>query len=122
MDAQEFVSNSDDVRYNAALNDIVKNGKIWLLQATEGMFAIVEDDKDKQYLPVWSSEKQASAFARDDWEEYAAEGMNIKEFINWLDELEDDQFMIGAFPDENMKLTPLEPVIFKKHLKEAYGG
>ncbi|MFW6218929.1 MAG: DUF2750 domain-containing protein [Bacteroidota bacterium] len=119
MDTQEFISNSDDMRYNAALSDIVNSKILWLLQANEGMFAIMEDDSEKQYIPVWSSEKKAREFATGDWEQYNPEGMSIKEFINWLDELEDDQFMIGAFPDENMKLTPIEPVTFKRHLIEA---
>jgi len=42
--------------FNRFIHDVVANASVWLLQATDGMFAMVESADRKSFLAVWDRE------------------------------------------------------------------
>ncbi len=80
---------------------------VWLLQAMDGMFAMLESDDRRSYLAVWDCEQDALAAAGDEWQTYAAIKMDLKEWIHWLNEMIEDQAWIGIAPDTNGKIFPI---------------
>lgn len=103
--------------YKSGLEAIVQQNEAWFLQAQDGLFAMIEDDNDKQYIPVWSTLNDAEQYIADDWESYQAVNMSINELLNWCSELEDDNILIGAFPDKSFRVSPVVPSLFKKHVE-----
>ena len=107
---------SDGERYQYLIDKIIELRKVWLLKADEGMYAMLEDNNGQEYIPIWPEEKFTKAYIQDDWSDYQAEEMKIYDFINWMQELSDDKIKIAAFPDENYKIIPIEPLDIKEHL------
>lgn len=107
---------SDSERYQYLIDKIIELRKVWLLKADEGMYAMLEDNNGQEYIPVWPEEKHTKAYIQDDWVEYQTEEMKIYDLINWMKELSDDKIKIAAFPDENFKIIPIDPLEIKNHL------
>ena len=57
---------------------IVQNNAIWLLQADDGLFAMLEGVDDQAYLPVWSTDEVAKQAIKDEWENYTVQEMDMK--------------------------------------------
>lgn len=108
----------DNEKYNIFIDNILKNKTVWILQATEGLCAIFEDDSIQEYIPVWPDEKTAKLHAKDDWADYLPEKMNLFEFMGWLKELAADKVKVAVWPDEDMQTIPMQPLEIKKHLEE----
>ncbi|GAB1418328.1 hypothetical protein MASR2M12_10930 [Bacteroidales bacterium] len=85
----------------------VENDGVWLLQAMDGMFAMVESDDRRAYLAVWDNEDDAMAAAAAEWQGYVAAQMDLKEWIHWLNEMIEDQAWIGVAPDAAGKVFPI---------------
>lgn len=81
---------------------------VWLLQAMDGMFAMVESADRKSYVAVWDQKSEAEANATDEWVDYACVWMDLKEWIQWLNELTEDETWIAISPDASGKVLPIE--------------
>lgn len=98
------------------LNTVVDNKLVWLLQADDGLFAMLESDDQQSYLPVWAVKDEAENAIKDEWADYTSLGMELKEFITWLNELHDDKAWIGVAPDSDGKVLPFEADYLQKML------
>jgi RimJ/RimL family protein N-acetyltransferase len=90
------------------IKDVVANEKVWLLQATDGMFAMLESDDRRSYLAAWDRQEEAQAALSDEWEDYSLVEMDLKEWIHWLNEMQEDGAWIGISPDSEGKVLPVE--------------
>ena len=106
----------DNERLGLLIQSVSEHKEIWLLQTSEGFFAMFEDGEGKSYIPVWPEKEIAQQFASDDWEGYMAGRMGLGEFLDWMQELKDDQILIGAFPLLNKKALAIDPIDFKNRL------
>ncbi len=105
-------------KYNNFLIKVREKGEIWLLQATEGMFAMIEDNSGQEYMPVWTEKDGAQSFANDDWYGYTPNKMSLFEFMGWLKELDKDQVDIAVSPELSMKTIPIKAGILFEHLSK----
>ena len=80
------------------INAILETKKVWLLEAKEGFFAMLEDNDGASYVPLWESEELASKAAQGDWEGYTVADMGFSELIHWLKELAADEIDIAVSP------------------------
>jgi len=119
MDSKNIDELSDNERYDYLIKQAIKNKEIWLLHAIDGLYAMFEDDSENQYIPVWPEKKYADSYAVGDWDGYTAESMVLSEFLDWLQELKDDEIFIGAFPSANSQALSVDPIEFKKKLVQA---
>jgi hypothetical protein len=110
----ENTENSD--RYVIFLNEIIAQKAVWLLKAHDGLYAMVEDNNNQTYLPVWPEEKSLKEFATDDWEGYMPERMNLAEFLDWMQELKTDEILIGVYPNSQMQSLAVDPMELKKQV------
>ncbi len=90
------------------IQDAVTHDGVWLLQASDGMFAMVESSDQVSYLAVWDIEHEAKTAVADEWDEYSCVPMELKEFIHWLNEMQEDDAWIGIAPDAEGKIYPIE--------------
>jgi hypothetical protein len=108
---------SENDRYYYFIEEVKKSKEIWLLQASDGFFAMVEDESGQQYVPVWPSNAFASTYATGDWDGYIPEKMNLLEFLEWMKELKNDQILIGVFPNSEFQAIPADPIEIGQVLK-----
>ncbi len=109
---------TDNERFEQFIQAVSSTEQIWLLQANDGLFAMVEDKAGASYIPVWSSQAACAEASKEEWSDYAVETMPITEFINWCKELAEDDVKLGIEPDNNGRLLPIEPTVFSDILKQ----
>jgi hypothetical protein len=100
------------------INAILETRKVWLLQAREGFFAMLEDDHGDSYVPVWESEESAKKAAQGDWESYTVADMGFSELNHWLKELANDEIDIAVAPEKDGEITALASANFGKWVSQ----
>lgn len=118
MEIDKILQLPDEQRYKILIEEVKKNKEIWLLQARPGLFAMFEDKKKQEYIPVWPSEAFAENYSKDEWSDYQSEPMKIEELRDWAKELEADDILFAAFPNNNSKAIPIKPTELLKHIYE----
>ncbi len=96
---------------------ITATRQVWLLQAMEGMFAMLEDGSGRSYVPMWETAEKARQAASGDWEDYAVTEMGFSELYVWLRELRRDEIDIAVSPDKEGKITAIASADFRRFVK-----
>ena len=104
-------------RLEQFINTIRETRKVWLLQAREGFFAMLEDSDGNSYIPLWASEESASKAAQGDWEGYTVTDMGFSELGQWLKELAADEIDIAVSPEADGEITAIPSRRFRNWLK-----
>lgn len=96
---------------------IKETRKVWLLEAKEGFFAMLEDNDGEPYIPLWESEEQAAKAALGDWEGYTVTDMDFSELSHWLKELAADDIDIAVSPEADGEIVAIPSHKFRNWLK-----
>ena len=96
---------------------ILETRKVWLLEAKEGFFAMLEDNDGEPYIPLWESEALAANAAQGDWEGYTVTDMGFSELGQWLKELAADEIDIAVSPEKDGEITAIASANFRKWVK-----
>ena len=96
---------------------ILETRKVWLLEAKEGFFAMLEDHDGEPYIPLWESEALAAKAAQGDWEGYTVTDMGFSELGHWLKELAADDIDIAVSPEADGEITAIPSHKFRNWLK-----
>lgn len=99
------------------INAILETRKVWLLEAKEGFFAMLEDNSGDSYIPIWESEELAQKAAQGDWEGYTVTTMGFSELAQWLKELANDEIDIAVAPEAEGEITAIPSHKFRTWLK-----
>ena len=99
------------------INAILETRKVWLLEAKEGFFAMLEDNDGASYVPLWESEELAEKAAQGDWVGYTVTDMGFSELSQWLKELADDEIDIAVSPMADGEITAIPSYKFRNWLK-----
>lgn len=99
------------------LNAILETRKVWLLEAKEGFFAMLEDNNGASYVPLWESGELAAKAAQGDWVGYTTTNMGFSELQHWLKELADDEIDIAVSPEKDGEITAIPSYKFRNWLK-----
>ncbi len=99
------------------LNAILETHKVWLLEAKEGFFAMLEDNDGEPYMPIWESEEKAVQAAQGDWEGYTATDMGFSELEHWLKELANDDIDVAVSPESDGEITAISSTKFRTWVK-----
>ncbi len=99
------------------INAILETRKVWLLEAKEGFFAMLEDGDGEPYIPLWETETRAAKAAQGDWEGYTVTDMGFSELGHWLKELAKDDIDIAVSPEADGEITAIASARFKDWLK-----
>ena len=104
-------------KLNQFINAILETRKVWLLEAKEGFFAMLEDNNGDSYVPVWESEESAKNAAQGDWKGYTVTTMGFSELQQWLKELANDEIDIAVAPEADGEITAIPSHKFRTWLK-----
>ena len=99
------------------INAILETRKVWLLEAKEGFFAMLEDNDGASYVPLWESEELAAQAAQGDWAGYTTTNMGFSELQQWLKELAADEIDIAVSPEKDGEITAILSYKFRNWLK-----
>ncbi|MEH6575742.1 MAG: DUF2750 domain-containing protein [Amphritea sp.] len=104
-------------RFKYLIKEAVSNGEIWVLSDEQGSVMLNTDDED--CVPVWPNKEFAQAWATGDWEGCKAESISLKNWHDrWTPGLEDDEFAVVVFPNENQDGLVVSPADLDFELKK----
>jgi len=104
-------------RLQKFINAILETRRVWLLEAKEGFFAMLEDNDGNSYIPLWATEEEAQRNAAGDWDGYTTTYMGFSELEHWLKELADDDIDIAVAPEREGEIVAIPARKFKTWLK-----
>ena len=99
------------------LETLSETHRVWLLEAMDGMFAMLEDGDGNSYIPVWESEELARNAAVEDWAEYKVTEMGFSELAVWRTELTRDEIDIAVSPEKDGEITAIASAKFRQWVK-----
>ena len=99
------------------LDVILETRKVWLLEAKEGFFAMLEGNDGNPYMPLWESEPQAQKAAAGDWEGYTVTDMGFSELEHWLRELANDEIDVAVSPESDGEIVAISSLKFRTWVK-----
>lgn len=113
-----MTNNDNDMnKLEQFIASIKETRKVWLLEAKEGFFAMLEDNKGESYIPLWESEVLAKNAAQGDWEGYTVADMGFSELMHWLRELAKDEIDIAVSPEAEGEIMAIPSNKFAAWLK-----
>ena len=106
---------SAEDRYGYLVKRAADFEELWLIQENDSYVTLVDDDGNIS-IPVWPEKEFAELFLKDDWKSFVVERLEVYDFIEWLDQLNEDNIKIAAFPKEDMKGIVVTANDMKNHL------
>lgn len=115
-DKQKNILNiSPQDRYGYFVTKVADFEEVWLIQEN-GQYVSLGDKEEQIAIPVWPKKEFAELMLTGDWEGYTVESMNVHDFVEWLDTLEEEGYKIAGFPDIDLKGVVVTADEMKNHL------
>lgn len=84
-------------RYGYFIRKVADSEEVWLIKDGDS-FPTLGDNEEKITIPVFPEKEFASLLLKDDWKSFLVEMMEVHAFIDWLDQLEEQDIKIAGFP------------------------
>ena len=115
-DKQKNILNlSPQDKYGYFIRKVADFEEVWLIQEN-GHYVTLGDKEEQIIIPIWPEKEFAELMLTDDWKSYTVESMNVHDFVEWLDTLEEDGYKIAGFPDIALKGVVVTADEMKNHL------
>lgn len=107
-----------DQNHQRFIQDVCQQGKIWTLKSPD-VYAISSSinytNDEGEPLPMlcaWSSKELALACAKQEWEVFEAESIELGSFLeDWCIGMDEDGLMVGTNFTSKMEGTETEPLL-----------
>ncbi len=112
----ESVFNLDSKeRYGYLIRKVADFEVIFLITDKQGKYVTCGFDNEK-IIPVWPELEFAQELIKGDWEKFIVKKITLINFINWMDKLEMENYLIGGFPNQKLNSIVVKPTEIKNHL------
>jgi hypothetical protein len=106
---------SSQDRYGYFIRKVADVEEVWLIKVGNS-FLMLGDKQEDVIIPVFPEQQFANILLTGDWKSYLTEMMEVHDFIDWLDELEEQNIKIAAFPKEDLQSVVVKADEMKNHL------
>lgn len=107
---------SSQERYGYLIRKTADFETIYLIVDDEEQYVMIGSNGNN-FLPVWPEKEFAQLFLADDWVNCIIEEMSIYNFMEWLDDLSNDNIEIAGFPDLDLNTVCVSANEMKNHLE-----
>lgn len=98
--SNEIISMTPEARYDYLVEQVKQNQQIWTLQDNDGCVMLTTEMED--CIPMWPSEKDAEAWAVEDWQDCQPIPISLKDWLDrWVIGMQDDELFVAVFPVED---------------------
>ena len=109
------IQNLSQDRYGYFIRHVSDTQEVWLIQ-DEGQFVLLGDNEEKPAMPVWPEKEFAEMMLTGDWKDYSLEMVNVYDFVEWLNKLEEEGIQIAGFPMAMQNAVVVSANEMKNHL------
>ena len=106
---------SAEDRYGYFISKVADFEEVWLIK-DGNRYVTLGDTNDQITIPVLPEKEFADLLLTEDWSECIVERMDLYKFMDWLDQLQEENIRIAGFPKDNFKAVVVEPEEMKNHL------
>jgi hypothetical protein len=102
-------------RYGYFIRKVADTEQVWLLQE-DGKYVTLGDREEQVTIPVFPEREFADLLSTDDWQGCVAIAMEVHDFIDWLEQLEEEGIQISGFPMHDLNAVVVNAEEMKNHL------
>ena len=112
---KNILSLSPQERYGYFIRNVADFEEVWLIH-DNGQYVTVGDKEEQIAIPVWPEKEFAELMLTDDWKGYAVQCLDVYDFIDRLESLEQEGYRIAGFPSTNLNGVVVSADEMKNHL------
>jgi hypothetical protein len=105
-------------RYTYFLQQAAASGSVWVLEEARKLLSL-GDDEESMTLPVWPVQAAAEYFINDEISTYEAQAIPLEDFLEMLDEIEEDGVRITVLPVRDHEMMHMAACVLKEDLLQA---
>lgn len=115
---------NDDQRYAYFVSHVVEGNRVFGLMRGDDQWLVweVEESGDRDVFPVWPHPRLAEAAAGDDHPGFAPQFTDLDEFLRFLDDLQQEEVLVGVMPYPDGSQLIVEPADLKGDLEDFRSG
>ncbi len=114
-DKQKNILNlSPQDRYGYFIRKVADIEEVWLIHDKD-QYVTLGDKEQQIAIPVWPEKQFAELMLADNWKDYTVKCIEVHDFIDWLDKLEEG-YRIAGFPSAELKAVVVSADEMKNHL------
>ena len=102
-------------RYGYLIRKVADFEQVFLIQDKKGNYVTCGNNKEI-IIPIWPELEFAKELIKTEWKKCVVKKVALSDFINWLDELETENYLIGGFPNLKLNSIVVKPIEIKNHL------
>ncbi|WP_276166488.1 DUF2750 domain-containing protein [Zobellia alginiliquefaciens] len=102
-------------RYGFLVRKVADFEQVFLISDKNGDYVTCSNG-ETECIPVWPEMEFAMEFLNSDWIDHNVVRVELSPFLEWLDKLEQENYLIGAFPNRVFDAIVIKPSEMKSHL------
>jgi len=106
---------SSEDRYGYFIRKVADSEVVWLIQNND-QYVTLGDKEEQIAIPVWPEKEFAEMMLRDEWATCTVDNIEVHEFIDWLDTLNEKSYKVVGFPSIDLKGVVVTADEMKNHL------
>lgn len=106
----EILARKPESRYKYFIRTTVAEEEVWGLADEEGWLMLEDDTDDTDVLAVFPNPEFAAVFQEaGDFGDFKVEALDLYEFLEWMEDLEEQKIKVGVFPTADFQCAVMAP-------------
>ena len=102
-------------RYGYLIRKVADFEQVFLIADIKGDYVTCGND-DKKVIPIWPELEFAQELIKTVWKSCVVKMVELNEFLNWMDKLEIENYLVGGFPNQKLNSIVVKPIDIKNHI------
>lgn len=108
---EEILAKKPENRYKYFIKTVAAEEEVWGLADKEGWLMLEVESEGQDALAVFPSAEFAEIFKRSGgFEDMLVEVLDLNEFLEWLEDMENEGLHVAVFPTPNFQSAVMKPV------------
>ena len=102
-------------RYGYLIRKVADFEQVFLIEDKKGNY-VTCGNNNEIIIPIWPELEFAQELIKKEWKKCVIKKVPLSDFINWMDKLETENYLIGGFPNLKLNSIVVKPIEIKNHL------
>jgi len=102
-------------RYGYLIRKIADFEQVFLIADINGDYVTCGTDNE-MIIPIWPELEFAQELIKTEWKNCIVKMVELTNFMNWMDNLETENYLIGGFPNQQLNSIIVKPTEIKNHI------
>lgn len=117
----EILARKPESRYKYFIRTVAEEEEVWGLTDEEGWLMLEVDGEKEDAIAVFPLESFAEVFRQaGELDGFVVEALDLREFMEWLDDLEEKGIKVAVFPTPNFQSAVVRAAIVRDDFKAQF--